>query len=844
MTRKPDATVAVRALAEFVHRRGDIRVQFSERTRSEEGIVGQRRYQQTLQSDDAGYETERRIETAYVHERLAGESSHVDDGFVLAVTGRIDGVRIGRPDARWALVEEIKTTRVDVASLHDHTGNVHMAQAKLYAAMLCQAETLCGCLVRVTYVHPDSHVTRHYDERCDLDQLRLFLTDTCRTYVDWLQAVRQRQIRRNRFLQPLSFPYPEFRQDQRRIAGHAYRALRDADHLLMDAPTGTGKTIATLFPAVKAVGEGELDRVVFATSRTTGQRAAEMTLDHLRGGPHLSSATITAKERTCFNPGTPCDPAVCEFARGYYDRVGPARDQLLDAGINDRDAIETVARAHCVCPFELALDTASWADVIVCDYNYVFDPIVNFKRISNTEFGRVGLLVDEAHQLGDRVSDCLSTSIARRTLKAALGDAPEPVARRIRSVDRSLMQLGRDQLPGDGEAVVQKRPDAVFRALERLAETLFETPSDDTDAMRDLGYAAFRMLAGRDWFRDDSFEFFLRRRAPALELEMRCLKPAFHIREVLDGYNGAVRFSGTLAPTDLYQRIHGCEGMAVRSQPPFADDQLGVFVVPDVPTYFRQRRATAQRVAQVITSVAQAGGCADGSSNQRRGNHLVAFPSFDYLRLVLDAGDFSDAVAVQSRDMSLEQRDAFVSKLNDPGFGGLGFVVMGGLFSESIDYSGDALCGVIIVGAGIPPPSIEREAIAESEDNGFEMAYLRPAMTRVVQAAGRVVRGERDRGVVVLVDPRFTNAAYQAYFPTHWRPKTVGSGAVGSAASDFWSRRGVANGAVSNGAASNLSTTTAEAAKTPAEAAKTPAEAVKTIAGAAKPAEDAEEGPI
>ena len=763
--------VAVREMAEHVHRSGDIHYRFDQSTTSAEGIEAQRRYQIDTIRTNANYLTEH-----VVTEEVK------DEDLELRVSGRIDGVlfrdeRGGRN--RSALVEEIKTTRGDFEQLYAHAGELHFAQLKIYAAMLCKRESLDSCELRLTYLHPDRNEQVAFEDVATSQQLRTYFVETSTTYLSWLFFIQHLHARRTNFLRTMDFPHAEFRDDQRNIARSCYRTFRDSGHLLVEAPTGTGKTVATLFPAAKAMGEGILEQVIYTTARNTGQRAAEQALKEIAASDsQLTAITLTAKEKTCFNPGVPCDPDVCVYARGYYDRVGNAREDLMANGINDRGAVESVARKHEVCPFELASDVSRWTDVVVCDYNHVFDPV--FSRVRQLGKGTtdVGLLIDEAHQLGDRVREMLSTCIDRAQLKRLEASTPlGALAKKVRSIDRALANLGRIYLPEGGELVLPEAPKALIRAVDRFLQSVFDIGPERLfdESVRQFFFAAQRFYKGSFWYDDETFRYFLSREGRLITVQMRCLKPGVHIRKVVDDFRGAVRFSGTLSPAIVFQTMHGCGGPALRSNPSYGAQNTGVYVVPDVPTFFRDRASTAPRVANVIQSVVDA----------NRGNYLVAFPSFEYLRLVQDSCCFDAELLTQEQGMSLEDQASFIDSINAPQSMRVGFVVLGGVFTESVDYRSDVLQGVIVVGPGIPPRSLVRDTLAKTDGSG-EIAYRQPGMTRVVQAAGRVARGPKSRGVVVLIDPRFAESNYQQYFPRHWQPHRVVAKSIGSAVANFW----------------------------------------------------------
>ena len=803
--------VSVKELAEFVHRRGDIRHHYQSATLAQEGIARQKAYQQ-----DRGesYQREFRVSATF------GE---------LEIRGRIDGW-----DAPARLVEEVKTTRTDPVELHDHAGEIHLAQLRLYGSMLVLAdETLDELRLRLVYLHPSSADETAFEETARPAELIGYFETTCATYAAWITNVRARLAERDRQLAALAFPYGEFRADQRRIAKHLYRAFRDGADWLVEAPTGSGKTMAGLYAALKAMGAGELDRLVFLTSRTTGQRAIEDALgdavEAVDGDAALTAVTITATDRICFDAGASCDRSECEYARGYYERMPAARRQLLGHGlarlagtraVQERFAtpvqktqpecehtarsrslarlatsrrsarlvrradVEAVAREHGVCPFELSVDVMAWADVVVCDYNYVFDPIVHLARLDNALFARVGVIVDEAHQLGDRIRDMLGSRLSRLGFKAALAEhgVPEPVAKVMRSVDRALGALGQDT--SEDERVIPE-PVALLRAIERLLAARMEVAIDGerfpaTSAAYFEVFQFGHLAASAD---EGNFHYMASGTGRETAVELVCTVPGDHIRETLARFQGRARVSGSLTPASVFQRIHGAgdSDNILVSDGCFPPAHLGVFLVTDVSTYYRDRDRTLSRVTALILGV----------TTQTTGNYLVAFPSFEYLEAVAAAVDGVDG-RCQRPDMTLDEREEFIRWISEPRTGRVGFVVMGGVFAESVDFEGGALDGVIVVGAGLPPRTLKRDLIASDSvqaglgSDGDEIAYRQPAMTRVVQAAGRVVRSATDRGVVVLVDPRFANCAYRAFLPARWWSRTVRADSLALEVGGFW----------------------------------------------------------
>ncbi|MYD44322.1 MAG: hypothetical protein F4W90_10595 [Gammaproteobacteria bacterium] len=752
--------IGVGDLAMFVHRRGDIDDRSEEQATAREGIATQRAYQQRQKLEMPSYDAEVRVARDFAYETID-----------LRVSGRIDGVAIlDELHEKRLVIEEIKTTRKNPNSIPLCDRSVHEAQVRLYAGMFEHEETVDCVETRLTYVHPDTNATTTVETEESIEELDSYFEATARNYCEWLHDVCTRIEGRNASAAKQMFPFETYNESQLPLARAGYVSLRDETNLLFEAPTGTGKTIAATFPAVKAIGEGDLDRVVYATARTTGQRAAASAFSLLqKANADLIHVTVSAKERVCLTPGAACRPDECEYAKGHYDRVRDATKMLLRKGSVDRAAIDAIAKTKKVCPFELSLDVAEWSDAVICDYNYVFDPLVQLSRLQSRLFKRVGLLVDEAHRLTERVRDMLSCAFDLEVFDEAVAQVDDPsLARLLQPIQNSFTQNFEALLASPGEIAVDEFDSDLKTAVDRLF---------DADAVRLLTAAAhdavnaclFELMRLRTIhaIRDDNpakFVWLLNRSESSRTLTLRCLLPDAWIRETTASYHGSIRFSGTMSPGELFNEEHGLTGPIKQVELTPDKRRLSVFVVPNISTYWSDRAQTAPALAQLITQIQHAA----------KGSWLIAFPSFAYLELVAAQLAESNDVLVQKTQMNLEEREEFLSRLAlDERT--LAFVVMGGVFTESIDIEQSALEGVVVVSPGLPPQSLERERLKALSPFGYEIAYRRPAMTRVVQAAGRVVRSETDRGVVVLIDPRYTRSEFTRYFPSHWAPQIVKS---------------------------------------------------------------------
>ena len=758
----------MRWLAEQVHRAGDLYAYRGAPTQGAEGIATQRRVQQDRPE---GY----RVEVAVQMEVSL-------DGANFELRGRVDGANLSVAPA---VVEEFKTTRVDPELAHQHDGPVHWAQARLYAAMLAAMHpNLPDWHLRLLYCHPHDGQVRVFEERQSAAALKAFLEDTLERFAARLRPWRDHQAARNAWLKERDFPYPSYRPHQRAAARRCYQALRAGESLLLEAPTGSGKSMAVLYAALKSLPQTDASKLIFLTSRGTGAAAAEAALDRIDAtSGHIRRITLAAKEKQCLTPGMPCAADQCPYAKGYFDKRPEAEAALLADPAITPERVREVGRDHEVCPYELSLDAALWSDVVIGDYNYVFDPVVRLQRFADGK--DINLLIDEAHQLGDRAEEALSAELSRSAIKAALSEPLPPLlAKRLRAIDRALTRLRRQH--GHPEEAVIEPPTALTRAVERFCEALFsdEAALDALPRTQTAARAANRWLRAESWRRPDAFIHVLRAEGSDIALALHCLDASEHLKESFARFRSSIRFSGTLSPLPLYNALHGLiEAPAERAGSPFESEQVAVLLVTDINTYYSGRQASMLQVVDLVRAVVAA----------QAGRYLLAFPSYGYLEgFVEAAAGRLDGIALhrQTPDMTDGERTDFLDAFAQSEPAALAAIVLGGVFAESVDFADVRLSGVLSVGAGLPPPTLARESKARHFDaksgNGLEVAYRQPAMTKVAQVAGRLLRSPRDRGVICLVDPRFGHPDHQRFFPSHWRPQRVPARQVAGKVAKFW----------------------------------------------------------
>ena len=758
----------MRWLAEQVHRVGDLYAYRGAPTQGAEGIATQRRVQRDRPE---GYQVE-----------VAVQMEVSLDGAKFELRGRVDGANLS---AVPAVVEEFKATRADPELAHQHDGPVHWAQARLYAAMLAATHpNLPDWHLRLLYCHPDDGQVRVFEERQSAPALRVFLDDTLERFAARMRPWQEHQAARNAWLTERDFPYPSYRPHQRAAARRCYQALRAEEPLLLEAPTGSGKSMAVLYGALKSLPQTGASKLVFLTSRSTGAAAAEAALERIGAeSGRIRRITLAAKEKQCLTPGMPCAADQCPYAKGYFDKRPEAEAALLADPAITPERVREVGRSHEVCPYELSLDAALWCDVVIGDYNYVFDPVVRLQRFADGK--DIDLLIDEAHQLSDRAEESLSVELTRSTIKAALTEPlPTLLAKHLRTIDRALVRLRRKH--GHPDEAVIRAPAALTRAIERFAKALFsdEAALEALPRTQTAAWMANRWLKGESWRRPSAFIHLLRTGGSDIEVALRCLDASEQVKESLTRYRSSIRFSGTLSPLPLYNDLHGlAEAPAERAGSPFESEQVAVLLVTDINTYFSGRQASMPQVVDLVRAVVVS----------HAGRYLLAFPSYGYLDGFVEAaaGRFEGiAVHRQTPDMTDSERTVFLKAFAHSGPAALAAIVLGGVFAESVDFADAHLSGVLVVGAGLPPPTLARESKARHFDaksgTGKEVAYRQPAMTKVAQVAGRLLRSPHDRGVICLIDPRFGHPDHQRFFPSHWRPQRVPARQVGATVAKFW----------------------------------------------------------
>jgi len=639
--------------------------------------------------------------------------------------------------------------------------------------------------VRLVYIQVDSGEQRRYERELPFDELERFFMAMVLSYAPYAELQVKHMEARTRSIKSLPFPYEAYRQGQRYFAGAVYKSIADRKKLFAKAPTGTGKTISTLFPAVKAMGEGHLKRLFYVTARTTTRTAAEEAMV-LMGtkGLILRSVTITAKEKICFQDEVRCSSQDCPYADGYYDRInGAILDLFTQETLITRNVLEKYARKHRVCPFEMSLDAAYASDAVIGDYNYVFDPRISLKRLWEEDKRNTAILVDEAHNLVDRAREMFSAELmkapflelqrAYKLRSRALSEGAKAVNAAFISLRKSLGEKKSGVLREPPEELLQRLEEFAALAERELAMGSVSSVSGESQEQQllDAYYAAqgYIRIAGTY---DERYVTYMELERNDVRIKLFCRDPSALLRQMGKGYRSYIFFSATLSPLGYYRDMLGAdeEDYSVSVPSPFSKEQLEVELLP-LSTRYRDREGTRGPIVSLLQRILRG----------RSGNVLIFFPSYEYMNDVAERFREQEPGAnllVQETGMREEERERFLGAFQaerSPSV--VGFAVLGGIFSEGVDLTGDRLTNVVVVGVGLPQVGTERNLIKEYFDgtgkNGFDYAYVYPGMNKVLQAGGRLIRTERDRGLLVLVDDRFLSSGYQQLLPEEWKPLKV-----------------------------------------------------------------------
>lgn len=767
--------ISVRNLVESILMTGDIGGEFRilSPERAEEGSRVHRLHQARRLEEDPAYHREYYLKREFI-----------DGDITVTVDGRADGILPGQ------YIEEIKSTYLTPDVLEAYDNPLHWAQLKFYGCMYLKAEELSRITLKLTYFNIDTEVLTSRDETFTLEELEDFAGSVVAVYAGMKRLMFRWRQDRDESIRESFFPFQDYRPGQREMAVNVYGTIRDSKKMFVQAPTGIGKTISTLFPAVKALREGKTDRIFYLTPKGTGKQIGEETIQQLRNtGAKLRSLTLTSKEKICFMEEVRCEAEYCPYARGYYDKLLPALKDLLENEDSlSRAVVEAYARKHEVCPFEFSLDLSLYADIIIGDYNYAFDPRVYLKRFFDEKAEKYVFLVDEAHNLLDRARSMFSAEITTAEyehLSEGFARISGDIARKAGRVAGALRGI-EGSLPEEKRSVWPEYDPELTRALENFGAAA-EKYLQDEEAIAEKEKNRDRDREIQEAFMDTYFNCLAYLRIAelygrghrtyavaedgGLTYKLFCIDPRDNLSEASKRADAIVFFSATLTPMQYYMELYGGEETDYRMSlaSPFPEEHLQVFCDFKVDTRYRVRDQSYEAISRNL----------DLMLRTRKGNYIAFFPSYRYMRSVHEVflaryGD-SWVVKIQEPGLSEEDRRAVISDFEAPREKSLlYFMVLGGVFAEGIDLPGDRLIGTALIGLGYPQLDYERILIKEHFDDekgqGFQYAYTYPGLNKITQAGGRVIRGETDKGMILLMDNRYRWRDIRGLLPSGWEP--------------------------------------------------------------------------
>jgi len=760
----PVIRISVRNLVEFILREGDIDNRTGGGQDPENMQMGSRIHRKIQRQMGADYQAEVPLKTEIVC-----------DGFTLKIEGRADGLIHTKEQV---MVDEIKGVLRELDRVQEPAG-IHLAQAKCYASMVAEQEGVDEIGVQMTYCQMETEEVKRFQYSYQSNELKVWFDEVIRQYKKWAKFQIEWRKARNASIKGIEFPFP-YRKGQRDLAVSVYRTILRKKKLFIQAPTGVGKTISTVFPAVKAVGEELGEKIFYLTAKTITRTVAEQAFETLREqNLKFKVITLTAKEKICFCEETSCNPDDCPYAKGHFDRVNDAVYELLmQEDVMSREVLEAQARKHKVCPFEMALDVSTWVDGVICDYNYVFDPDARLRRFF-AEGGAGGylFLIDEAHNLVERGRQMYSAELCKEDFlsvkKLVKGEAPR-FAKRLEACNKILLAMKKEC---ENYKVLDNISHFGIQLMNVLSETdryLEECVDKEVrETVLDFYFQVRSFLNIYDGLDENYVIYTEYQEDGRFVLKLFCVNPAANLQKCLDKGNSAVFFSATLLPIQYYKRLLSTEkdNYAVYIDSSFDTKKRLLMNGVDVSTRYTMRsREMYQRYATYIFRVVKA----------KMGNYLIFFPSYRFMEDVyqeftqLLASDEEEMeLVIQQKHMDEEERENFLRAFEMGREKSLiGFGVLGGIFSEGIDLTNEKLIGTLIIGTGLPQVCNEREILKSYFDQkglyGFDYAYRYPGMNKVLQAAGRVIRTEDDRGVILLLDERFQKEKGKEIFPKEW----------------------------------------------------------------------------
>lgn len=750
--------LSVRSLVEFILRGGSIDNRFIGGGRPLEGT---RAHQKVQKSYKENYKAEFSLKLSFTYKEID-----------FLIEGRADGVLFQGEEV---IIDEIKSTNRPLILIDEDYKEVHWAQAKCYAYIYSLQNNLKSIGVQLTYYNLDSNDIKILKRDYSKVELEEFFFEIINEFYNWAMLSKSWEETRNLSIENLEFPHESYRKGQRDLAIRVYKSVKEGKKCFAQAPTGIGKTISTLFPAIKAMGEGHTSKIFYLTAKAIGREVANSSINKMREkGLRFKSVTLTAKDKVCLMDKTKCNPDYCKYANGYYDRVNSALMNFLISEVNfSRETIEKYCTENLLCPFEFSLDLTLFSDAVICDYNYLFDPKVYLKR-----FFEIGsdycFLIDEAHNLIDRGRDMYSSILSKKPILNQKKEMKKKDKKIYKMLDKlnTFMVGVRKQCDENGYHYTKEEPLELYSILKVFVEVVDEYFKDhqgeENEELLQLYFDAHSFLRIGELYDDRYVTYY--ESNEEVSIKLFCLDPSKLLKDAMKKGKTSVIFSATLIPLKYFIELLGNEeeDYVVKLSSPFSEENRKIIIGKDISTRYKNREKSYDQIVDYIESF----------SNCKMGNYMVFFPSYQYMISVYEKfieKHTAIKAVIQDRDMGEEEKEKFLREFKaSPMETHIGFCVMGGHFSEGIDLTLDRLIGICIIGVGLPKISVERDIIKEYFDgkngSGFEYAYMYPGFTKVLQAVGRCIRTEQDKGAILLLDERFIAKRYENLFPREWYP--------------------------------------------------------------------------
>ena len=749
---------SVRGIIEYVLKSGSIDDRFMTSGRALEGTIAHQKLQASNSEIYDKYEKEVRMQNEFEI-----------DNVLLMLDGRADGIIIENNDV---YIEEIKSTYRPLIYINEDYNELHLAQVKFYAYMYSIQNGLKNINIRLSYFNLETEEVKSFDKLFYIQELEDFVLKIINEYKKWILMKVRLSSLRDRSISNLNFPFEKYRKGQRELAIHIFNTIKEKGTLFTQAPTGIGKTISTIFPSIKAIGSGKGKRIVYLTAKTITRTVAEDAINKLvEKGLNCRCITITAKEKICFKEKAICNPENCEYASGYYDRVNDTIFKIINEEyILNRDKIEYYAKIEKLCPFELSLDLSIWCDIIICDYNYAFDPSAKLKRFFEDDVDNNILLVDEGHNLVDRSRKMFSAEIYKEKIlmvsKLIKGRAPN-VYKSLNSINKYLIDIRKEGQEIEKNNFYKKEQ---YKDLNKLLRLFLKEcdeyliKSNNTEGyneVRDL-YFDIRSFINISELYNEEYVTLVEINKNDVKLKLFCVNPSKNLSKVVQKTYSTIIFSATLSPINYYIDLLGGNDKSYRLKlsSPFKKENLKV-EVNTLNVRFRRREESIDKLCNLIYNFKQ----------QVTGNYIVFLPSYIYMKKIYERYIelYNDSnIIMQDESLTEEDREKFLNNFSI-NKNILAFCVIGGIFSEGIDLPGEKLIGAIVVGVGFPKINIENDIIKDYYgETGFDYAYIYPGINKIMQAVGRVIRTEEDKGRVLLIDDRYSNPKYKTLLPREW----------------------------------------------------------------------------